>query len=116
MGGYPDVTAEYIFETVAFKRQKRPSKSRWMKGHDMGPSLKVYGAKTCGDTKRARQFLDEHDIPYSWFDVDEDREALSLIKSVNNGNRTTPTIFFEDGSIEFEPSNEALARKLGVSN
>ena len=54
-------------------------------------SLKVYGAKTCGDTKRARQFLDEHDIPYSWFDVDEDREALSLIKSVNNGNRTTPT-------------------------
>ena len=79
-------------------------------------SLKVYGAKTCGDTKRARQFLDEHDIPYSWFDVDEDREALSLIKSVNNGNRTTPTIFFEDGSIEFEPSNEALARKLGVSN
>ena len=51
----------------------------------MGPSLKVYGAKTCGDTKRARQVLDEQGIPYSWFDVDEDAEALRLIQSVNNG-------------------------------
>ena len=80
----------------------------------MGPKLRVYGAKTCSDTRRARQFLDERGVPYSWFDVDEDPEALSLIKGVNNGNRTTPTIFFDDGSIQFEPSNEALAKKLGL--
>ncbi len=80
----------------------------------MQGKLKVYGAKTCSDTRRARQFLDERQVPYVWFDVDEDAEALSLIKSVNNGNRTTPTIFFEDGSVQFEPTNEDLAEKLGL--
>ncbi len=80
----------------------------------MGATLRVYGAKTCPDTRRARQFLDEHSVPYEWHDVDEDEEALELIKSVNNGNRTTPTIFFEDGEIQFESTNEQLAAKLGI--
>ena len=80
----------------------------------MESKIKVYGAKTCQDTRRARQFLEEHNIPYAWIDVDEDAEALRLIKSVNNGSRTTPTIFFEDGSIQFEPSNEQLAQKVGL--
>ena len=80
----------------------------------MEPKIKVYGAKTCQDTRRARQFLEENNVPYAWIDVDEDAEALRLIKSVNNGNRTTPTIFFEDGSIQFEPTNEQLAQKVGL--
>ena len=80
----------------------------------MEPSIKVYGASTCTDTLRARKFLDEHNIPYAWIDVDEDAEALNLIKSVNNGNRTTPTIFFEDGEIQFESTNAQLAQKLGL--
>ena len=80
----------------------------------MEPRLKVYGARTCSDTLRARKFLEEHNIPYAWIDVDEDAEALNLIKSVNNGNRTTPTIFFEDGEIQFESTNAQLAQKLGL--
>ena len=81
----------------------------------MQSRIKVYGAKTCPDTQRARQFLEARNVPYAWIDVDEDPEALSLIKSVNNGNRTTPTIFFEDGSIQFEPTNAELAQKLGLN-
>ena len=79
----------------------------------MSQTIRVYGARTCSDTLRARGFLEEKDIPYSWIDVDEDAEGLRLIKSVNNGNRTTPTIFFEDGSILFEPTNDELAEKVG---
>ena len=80
----------------------------------MQSSLRVYGARTCPDTRRSRIFLDSHDIPYAWFDVDEDPEALELIKGVNGGNRATPTIFFEDGSFTIEPSDEELAGKLGI--
>ena len=80
----------------------------------MEPKIKVYGAKTCQDTRRARAFLEEHNVPYAWIDVDEDEAALELIKSVNNGNRTTPTIFFEDGEIQFESTNAQLAEKLGL--
>ncbi len=80
----------------------------------MQAKLKVYGAKTCSDTRRARQFLEERQAPYEWFDVDEDVEALNLIKSVNDGSRTTPTVFFEDGSVQFEPTDEQLAEKLSL--
>ena len=80
----------------------------------MEPKIKVYGAKTCPDTRRARQFLEDKHVPYAWIDVDEDQEGLRLIKSVNNGNRTTPTIFFEDGAVLFEPANAVLAEKLGL--
>ncbi len=80
----------------------------------MEPKIKVYGAITCPDTRRARQFLEERNIAYAWIDVDQDSDGLSLIKRVNNGQRTTPTIFFEDGSIQFEPTNEELAQKLGI--
>lgn len=80
----------------------------------MEAKLKVYGAMTCGDTLRVRHFLRLRRIPYAWFDVDEDPEALALIKRVNNGQRTTPTIFLEDGTILFEPSDEELARRLGL--
>jgi glutaredoxin len=81
----------------------------------MEPTVKVYGSKTCIDTLRARQFLARRNIAYQWFDVDEDHLALNLIRSVNNGNRTTPTIFFDDGSVLFEPTNEALAAKLELT-
>jgi mycoredoxin len=80
----------------------------------MQSSLRVYGAKTCPDTLRSRRFLDSHEIKYGWFDVDEDAEALEVIKGVNDGNRATPTIFFEDGSFTIEPSDEELGGKLGL--
>ena len=80
----------------------------------MQSSLRVYGARTCPDTRRSRIFLDGRQVPYQWFDVDEDAEALALIKSVNGGNRATPTIFFGDGSFTIEPSDEELAGKLGL--
>ena len=59
-------------------------------------------------------YLDEKGVSYAWIDVDEDEEGLSLIKRVNNGNRTTPTIFLEDGTILFEPSNAELGEKLST--
>ena len=80
----------------------------------MAPKHKGYGSKTCPDTLRARKYLEENNVSYSWIDVDEDPIALDLIKSVNNGQRTTPTIFFEDGSIQFESTNAELAEKLGL--
>ena len=76
--------------------------------------LRVYGARTCPDTRRSCRFLDDHEIKYEWFDVDEDAEALELIKGVNGGNRATPTIFFEDGSFTIDPTDEELGGKLGL--
>lgn len=80
----------------------------------METKIKVYGAKTCEDTLRSRAFLKQHNIPYIWIDVDEDKQGSETIKALNNGNRSTPTIVFEDGSFLVEPSDEDLAQKLGL--
>jgi thioredoxin reductase (NADPH) len=76
--------------------------------------IRVYGAPWCPDCKRAKKFLAEHRVAYDWVDIDEDREGLAYVERVQNGGRTIPTIVFADGSVLLEPSDEELARKLGL--
>lgn len=83
---------------------------------DKGSSemIVVYGTTWCGDTRRARSFLDSHEIAYKWVDIDQDPEARKYVESVNRGYRSVPTIVFPDGSMLVEPSRSALAAKFGV--
>ena len=66
----------------------------------------------CGDTRRARAWFDSHNVPYTWIDVDKDKEAEAYVKSVNKGNRSIPTIVFGDGSILVEPSTTKLEERV----
>lgn len=77
--------------------------------------LKVYGAPWCPDCRRAKKFLGEHRVPYDWSDIDEDPAGLEEVQRRQNGGRTIPMIVFGDGSILLEPSNDELARKLGLT-
>ena len=74
----------------------------------------MYGTVWCGDTRRARRFMDENKIPYKWVDIDTDQEARKYVESVNNGYRSVPTIIFPDGSKLVEPSIGQLADKFGI--
>jgi len=73
----------------------------------------VYGTNWCYASRRARAFLDEHQIPYQWIDIDKDAEASKLVEKINKGYRSVPTIIFPDGSILVEPSSSQLASKFG---
>jgi mycoredoxin len=73
----------------------------------------VYGTNWCGDTRRARRFLDENNISYHWIDIDQDKEARKYVEEVNHGYRSVPTIIFPDGSMLVEPSTTQLAQKFG---
>ena len=79
------------------------------------PQIKVYGAPWCPDCRRAKKFLAEHRVGYEWIDIDADPDGLAYVERVQNGGRTIPTIVFGDGSMLFEPSNNELAVKLGLS-
>lgn len=74
----------------------------------------LYGTSWCGDTRRARSFLAQHQIDYQWVDIDQDPAAKKLVEEINHGYRSVPTIIFPDGSILVEPSEKQLAEKLGV--
>ena len=77
--------------------------------------IKVYGAPWCPDCKQAKKFLAEHRVPYAWIDIDQDRAGLHVVEELQRGGRTIPTIIFPDGSYLVEPSNDELARKLGLT-
>lgn len=76
--------------------------------------LTLYGTQWCKDCKRSKAFLGEHRIPYSLVDIEEDAEAMAYVEKVNNGSRSVPTMVFPDGTVLVEPSNAALAEKLGL--
>lgn len=74
--------------------------------------IQVYGAMWCPDCRRAKQLLDERQVPYDWHDIEGNPEARAYVQQVNGGKRVIPTILFEDGSVLVEPSNAELAKKL----
>jgi thioredoxin reductase (NADPH) len=78
------------------------------------PAITIYGAHWCPDCRRSKQFLGEHQIPYNWVDIEENKEAEQFVIAVTKGKRTIPTITFGDGSFLVEPSNAELAAKLGL--
>ena len=53
-------------------------------------------------------------MPFDWLDIDQDREARHIVEELQHGGRSIPTIVFADGSTLIEPSDEELARKLGL--
>ena len=75
----------------------------------------MYGTTWCGDTRRARRFMDEHNIQFKWIDIDQDPQARKFVEEVNHGFRSVPTIIFPDGSMLVEPSTSMLAEKLGIT-
>ena len=77
--------------------------------------IKVYGAPWCPDCRRSKQFLGEMRVPYEWIDIDEDPASAELVRQKNDGRQIIPTIVFPDGSFLVEPSNNELARKLGLT-
>lgn len=81
---------------------------------ETGPAITVYGAHWCPDCRRSKQFLGEHQIPYAWVDIEQDKAGEKLVLEKNQGKRIIPTIVFADGSFLVEPSNAQLAVKLGL--
>ncbi|MEW6717485.1 MAG: glutaredoxin domain-containing protein [Chloroflexota bacterium] len=72
----------------------------------------MYGADWCSDTRRAKRFFEQRDIPYKWVDIQSNREGQNFVKEVNGGKSIIPTIVFTDGSILVEPSNAELTEKV----
>ena len=75
----------------------------------------IYGTTWCGDCYRTRRFLEKHALHYKWINIDNDRNGEQTVLTINHGMRSVPTIVFGDGSILVEPSNIALAQKLGIA-
>jgi thioredoxin reductase (NADPH) len=77
--------------------------------------ITVYGAPWCPDCKRAKRFLAEQRVAYDWVDIDHDAAGLQHVEELQKGGRTIPTIAFDGADVLIDPTNEELARKLGLT-
>jgi thioredoxin reductase (NADPH) len=77
--------------------------------------ITVYGAPWCPDCKRAKRFLAEQRVGYDWVDIDQDPAGMRHVEELQKGGRSIPTIVFDDTDVLIEPTNEELARKLGLT-
>lgn len=80
----------------------------------MADKIIMYSTDWCPDCRRAKRFFDEHGIIYENVNIDEHPEGEQIVRKLNHGNRSVPTIIFPDGTILVEPSNIQLAEKLGT--
>ena len=84
----------------------------------MQKGITVYGAYWCPDCRRSKQFLGEHQIPYAWVDIEEDKAGEAYVLAKNEGKRIIPTIILKDAAgdeaVLVEPSNAELAVALGL--
>jgi mycoredoxin len=75
----------------------------------------LYGTSWCYSSRKAKQLLDQYQVPYQWIDIDSDEEGRKYVESVNRGFRSVPTLLFPDGTLLVEPTLDALKGKLGLS-
>lgn len=78
------------------------------------PGIILYGAYWCGDCKRSKKFLNEQFVEYTYVDIEQNPLGEQQVLVLNHGKRIIPTIVFPDGAVLVEPTNAALARKLGL--
>jgi thioredoxin reductase (NADPH) len=77
-------------------------------------NIKLYGTNWCSDCKRSKKFLGEQRVHYDFIDIEENQEGQAIVRELQKGGLTIPTIIFEDGSVLIEPSNAEVAAKLGL--
>ena len=75
----------------------------------------LYGADWCPDCRRAKAYLKENNVNYTFIDVDLDKEATAKVEAINNGKRIIPTIIIE-GKSYTNPDNIKLASLLGIND
>jgi thioredoxin reductase (NADPH) len=79
------------------------------------PVMTVYGAAWCPHCKRLKKFLAAHRVRYAYVDIDAEPEAIERLERLQDGGRIIPTVVYPDGTHEVNPSNEALARRFGLT-
>jgi glutaredoxin len=77
-------------------------------------SVVVYGKPECVDFRRSSALLGALGVGFEFHDILSDPEAARRAVEIS-GTTSSPVIVFADGSFQVEPSDDALAQKLGLA-
>src|SRR4051812_25838716 len=76
--------------------------------------LTMYSTSWCGYCHRLKSQLDREGIAYDVVDIERDASAAEFVMGVNGGNRTVPTLRFDDGSALTNPSIVQVKQRLAA--
>ena len=74
--------------------------------------IRFYSTSWCGDCRRSRKVFEAMGVSYKDIDIEQHPEAAEIVRKLNHGAQSVPTILFPDGSVLVEPSNAVLEQKL----
>ena len=77
----------------------------------MPETFTIYGATTCDDTERTREWLRAWGVPCHEVNIDHDPAALAFVRVINHGFQSTPTLVFGAGKrkvVLTEPTEDEL--------
>ncbi|HSN12882.1 MAG TPA: mycoredoxin [Propionibacteriaceae bacterium] len=75
-------------------------------------ALTMFTTTWCGYCRRLKSQLDRTGIDYTEVDIETDPEGAELVEHANSGNRTVPTLLFDDGSTLTNPSVRDVEKRL----
>jgi thioredoxin reductase (NADPH) len=77
--------------------------------------LRLYSAPWCPHCRRVKKFLSAHRVEYEDLDVDQRPELIDQLRQLQGGGQIIPTVVYPDGTHDVNPSDEELARRIGLT-
>jgi thioredoxin reductase (NADPH) len=81
---------------------------------ELGAGLRIVGSRFSPDTRRLRDFAARNRLPHRWIDLEEDRQAESLLREMGIPPNDTPVVILNGDRVLRNPSNAELARIIGL--
>jgi thioredoxin reductase (NADPH) len=89
--------------------------SDWMANAELPyDGIRVAGTLWSPSSHTIKDFLSRSQIHYKWLDIDNNKEARTLVESVSNEDLKLPVVFFPDGTLMIEPDITSIAEKIGL--
>ena len=76
--------------------------------------LRVIGSRYSRDTWRIRDFLTKNRVPFTWLDLEADPQVDQILRQFGVSEGDTPVVAWGRDVLLRNPSNRALAEKLGI--
>jgi thioredoxin reductase (NADPH) len=80
----------------------------------LGAGFRIIGSRYAPDTRRLREFAARNRLPHRWIDLEEDAAAEQLLHALEVPPEETPVVILRGTEVLRNPSNEELARRLGL--
>jgi thioredoxin reductase (NADPH) len=80
----------------------------------IGAGFRIVGSRYSPDTRRLRDFAARNRLPHTWIDLEDDTSAEAALRHVGVAPEETPVVIVRGDQVLRNPSNEELARAMGM--